>query len=402
MRDFVRRLPPFIAAFGFLALRLVRIAVNMRFVLPGRLEGIGWYSLETATRMAQQHPEHEFHFLFDRPFSAELIRGENIVGHVIPPPARHPLLWLIWFEGALPRVLRRIRADVFFSPDGYCSLRSVVPTLMVMHDLAFEHFSGHVPALVERYYRFFSPRYARRAERIATVSEATRQDLIQTYGISPDKIDVVYNGSNARYSPLTPEEKEAARQAYGRGSTYFIYVGSIHPRKNLVRLLQAFDQFAAGYPGHRLLVAGRMAWKTGPVRQWLQQMEHRDRVDFCGHLEPEALRLALGGATALLYPSLFEGFGIPILEAFYAEVPVLTSNRSSMPEVAGDAALLVNPEEPREMANAMLRLAREPELREQLIAAGKLQRSHFHWDLTAQRTWAALEKVLPSLRGNRG
>lgn len=381
-------------------MRPVRIAVNMRFVLPGKLEGIGWYSYETALRLALSHPEHEFLFLYDRPFDPILIRtlneqGARVSGHVVTPPARHPLLWYLWFEWALPAALRRLKADVFFSPDGFCSLRSQVPTLMVVHDLAFEHYGNHVPPLVLRYYRHFSPRYARRAEALATVSQATRSDLVRLYGLDPARISVVYNGANTLYSPLTPDAVSAARLEHAAGVPYFIYVGSVHPRKNLVRLLQAFDQFADQETEHALVVAGRMAWQTGRVKSVWGALKHRHRVHWVDHMEVDQLRLALGGATALLYPSLFEGFGIPILEAFYAEVPVLTSNCSSMPEVAGQGALLVDPTRVEAITEGMLRLAREPELRASLIAHGIRERTRFSWDKTAALTWQALEKILP-------
>jgi glycosyltransferase involved in cell wall biosynthesis len=365
----------------------------MRFVLPGKLEGIGWYSLETATRMARMHPECAFEWLFDRPFDPGLLPGPHVRGHVLHPPARHPLLWYTWFEGILPGVLKRLKADVFFSPDGYCSLRSRVPTLMTVHDLAFEHYRNHVPPLVGAYYRHFSPRYARRAERIVAVSAATRDDLLACYGLDPGRIDVVHNGVSERFRPLSALEGVAAREQFAGGKPYFIYVGSVHPRKNLERLLRAFDRYAEEDAEQDLLLAGRMAWQTGSVYDTLRAMKHRARVHLAGHLEPGPLQLALGGASALLYPSLHEGFGIPIAEAMQAEVPVMTSNRSSMPEVAGSAALLVNPESEGEMAAAMTRLSREPALREALIREGRQQRERFHWDRCAQQTWQSLLKV---------
>jgi glycosyltransferase involved in cell wall biosynthesis len=365
----------------------------MRFVLPGKLEGIGWYSLETATRMARMHPECSFDWVFDRPFDPALLPGPHVRGHVVGPPARHPLLWYAWFEGSLPGALKRLRPDVFFSPDGYCSLRSRVPTLMTVHDLAFEHYRDHVPRLVGAYYRHFSPRYARRAERLLAVSGATRDDLLACYGLDPDRVEVVHNGVSERFRPLSPAEQEDARAQFAAGRPYFIYVGSVHPRKNLERLLRAFDRYADADAGQDLLLAGRMAWQTGGVRETLQSMKHRNRVHLAGHMEPGPLQLALGGASALLYPSLHEGFGIPIAEAMQADVPVMTSNRSSMPEVAGAAALLVNPESEGEMAEAMQRLSLDAGLREQLIAAGRVQRQQFSWDRCASQTWQALLRV---------
>ena len=368
----------------------MRIAVNTRFVIPGKLEGIGWFSREASWRMARDHPEHEFLFLFDRPVPAAFAEGDNVRGVHIPPPARHPWLWQAWFEFAVPLALRALRADCFVSLDGYASLRTVLPTYMVVHDLAFEHFADHVPPRVLRYYRHWSPRYAQRANRLGAVSDATRQDIVARYGIPQDSIDVLYNGANDRFRPLAEGEQQAAKRSFADGRPYLIYVGSVHPRKNPERLFQAFDRVAAQAPDVALVVAGRMAWQAGPAENAWRNMTHGDRVHFTGHLDPDQLALALGGARALVYPSLFEGFGIPILEGFAAGVPVLTSRISSMPEVAGEAALLVDPSNVDDLAAGMLQLHRDEVLRQRLIAAGHERVKAFSWDGTAQRLWAGV------------
>ncbi len=371
----------------------MRIAVNTRFVVPGKLEGIGWFSRETSWRLARDHPEHEFLFLFDRPVPEGCAEGDNVTGKWLLPPARRPWLWTAWFEAAVPRALRRWRADRFVSLDGYASLRTPVPTYLVVHDLAFEHFSDHVPPAVLRYYRRWSPRHARRAERLGAVSEATRRDLEATYGIPPERVDVLGNGAHARYRPLGAEGRRRAREGFAGGAPYLIYVGSVHPRKNPVRLFRAFDRAAESAPDLHLVVAGRMAWRTGAARAAYEGLRHRDRVHLAGHLEPDALASALGGSRGLVYPSLFEGFGIPILEAFAAEVPVLTSNVSSMPEVAGNAALLVDPTDEAALADGMLALHRDAALRERLVAAGRVRREAYSWDRTAERLWAGIERM---------
>lgn len=372
----------------------MRIAVNTRFVIPGKLEGIGWFSREASWRMAQAHPEHRFLFLFDRTVPSAFAEGENVEGIQVPPPARHPWLWRAWFEYSIPRVLKRHRADAFISLDGFCSVRSRVPTYMVVHDLAFEHFSEHVPSRVLRYYRHWSPRYAQRAQRLGAVSAATRDDIVARYGIPPERIDVLGNGAHDRYKPLDAAGRSAARERFARGHPYAIYVGSLHPRKNLERLFRAFDRAAGQTPDLDLVVAGRMAWQSGPIQAAYEGMKHRDRVHLTGHLEPEALADALGGAEALIYPSLFEGFGIPIVEAFACDVPVLTSTVSSMPEVAGDAALLVDPTDEAALAEGILRLHREPELREALVAKGRVRRQAYSWEKTAERLWDGVQRML--------
>ncbi|MFT7588539.1 MAG: glycosyltransferase involved in cell wall biosynthesis [Limisphaerales bacterium] len=373
----------------------MRIAVNTRFVIKDKLEGIGWFSWESASRMAAQHPEHEFIFLFDRAYDPEFVALANVEGRVLFPPARRPFLWKIWFDYAIPRALKRIGADLFVSLDGFCSLKTSLPTYMVVHDLAFEHFPDHVPKDVKQFYTRYSPQYANHAKRIGTVSEATKKDIISKYKIAPEKIDVLYNGAGNLFRVLNDEEKLQARKSFTAGSRYFVYVGSLNPRKNLERLFQAFDAYSKSSPnGFKLLVVGRMAWKSGPIQKALEKMEFADSVVLTGHLAPEKLALAIGGAEAMVYPSLFEGFGIPILEAFTADVPVITSNISSMPEVAGDAAILVDPYSVDAIKDAMLQLENTPNLRTKLIAKGQVQSQKFSWDQTASRLWEGINKMI--------
>lgn len=372
----------------------MRIAINTRFLLPNHLEGIGWFSYETAKRMVLAHPEHEFIFLFDRPFDERFIFADNVKGVSVFPPARHPFLFYLWFEWAIPAALKKHRADVFLSPDGFASLRSKVPTLMVMHDIAYKHYPEQIGGLVRRYYEYYVPRFLNRAERIATVSEYSKQDMIRHFDLPPEKIDVVYDGSNEAFQPLSPEEKQTAQAQYSQGKPYFLYLGSVHPRKNLPRLLQAFERFKQNNKSPiQLLCAGRMAWQTGDTQAVYESMQHSDAVHWLDYVPTEELPHLLGGALALTYVSLFEGFGIPILEAMQCDVPVLTSTSSSMPEVAGNAGLLVDPTDVGAIAQGMQRLYQEPALRQEMIEKGRTQRQQFSWDKTARLLWESLERV---------
>jgi glycosyltransferase involved in cell wall biosynthesis len=188
------------------------IAVNARLLQKGKLEGIGWFTHEMLSRITRNHPEHQFLFLFDRPYADEFIFSENVTPLVISPPTRHPVLWYVWFEWMIPRVLKKYNADLFLSPDGYLSLSSNVKQLAVIHDINFAHRPQDLPWLMAKYYNFFFPKFAKRACRIATVSKYSKTDISQSYGISSDLIDVVYNGVNERYQPTSEEEKERTRQ----------------------------------------------------------------------------------------------------------------------------------------------------------------------------------------------
>lgn len=377
----------------------MRIAINCRFLLPRRMEGIGRFTWEVARRLAAAHPEHEFVWLFDRPFDNFFLENapSNVSARVVHPPARHPVLWYAWFEWALPWVLQRCQADVFLSPDGYCSLRSRIPAVMVTHDLAHLHFPEAIPPLVRRYYDYFVPRYLRRAERVVAVSAFTAQDIAQQYGIAPEKTSIACNGCAPAFRPLSEAEQQAVRAQYAQGAPYFFYIGAMHPRKNVERLVSAFDQFKTrtGAP-LKLLLAGRLAWQTGALQQALEQARHRQDITLLGYVPDEELPLLTGAAFAFAYVSLFEGFGVPVLEAMHCDVPLLCARAAALPEVAGEAALYVDPYKEESIAEGMTALWQDATLRHRLVQAGRLQRRQFSWKRATQVVWDAIAQVTHS------
>lgn len=373
----------------------LKIVVNTRLLIHNKLEGIGWFSYETLRRITLSHPEVDFYFLFDRQPDASFIFASNVHPVVIGPPARHPLLFIIWFEWSVVRVLKKIKPDLFLSPDGYLSLRTKTPSVAVIHDLNFEHFPEDLPFAPRLHYRWFFPRYARKAKRIATVSNFSKDDIVALYGVDAAKVDVVYNGVNEKFAPLAAADIEATRQQYADGNPYFLFVGSLHPRKNLARLFAAYDLFCrnAG-PSVKLVVVGEKKWWTDPIREAYEGMKFKDDVIFCGRLESAALHRVTASALALTYVSYFEGFGIPILEAFRCGVPVITSNVTSMPEVAADAALLADPFDIEAIARAMEAMAGNADLRQELIAKGLQRSAFFSWDGAAYRLWNCIKTAI--------
>lgn len=372
----------------------MNIAINCRFLIKDRLEGIGRFTYEVFKRVCEQHPEHHFHLIFDRPIDPAFVFGGTVTTHCLSPPARHPLLWYWWFEKRIPNLLLKIQADLFVSPDGYCSLASDGKQLMVIHDLAFEHFPEHVPSLASRYYRYFTPKYAARADRIVAVSNATKKNIITQYEVAADKIDLVFNAPNELFRPLSTDEKTKTKEKYTDGQSYFIYVGSMHPRKNVARLIQAFDMFKAESGStKKLVLAGRFAWKSGNAKQAYESSSYRADIITTGHIEGGQLARLVASAEALVYPSLFEGFGIPIVEAMQAETPVITSNCSSMVEVAADAALLVDPTAVDSIAEA-LQIIENGSQSTQLIRKGLLRATEFSWQRSADQMWKAMIKTI--------
>lgn len=359
------------------------------------MEGMGWFGYESLKRITEKHPEHEFLFIFDRPYHEDFIFAKNVTPLVVFPPTRHPLLWIIWFELMLPFVLRKHKPDLFLSPDGMLSLLSKTKSLAVIHDLNFIYYKKDMPWLVEKYYNFFFPRFAKKSVRLATVSEYSKMDIVRNYGIDASKIDVVYNGSNALYSPISEEEKNKTKMEITSGNAYFLFVGAMHPRKNIVNLFKAFDAFKSqSKETIKLVIVGNKMYWRDDINACYEAMQFKNDVVFTGRLAPEKLKAVLGAALALTYVPYFEGFGIPIIEAFYSEVPVITSNITSMPEVAGDAALLVNPFSIEEISEAMKKIAEQPALRNQLIEKGRIRRQEFSWDKTAAKLWLSIEKAV--------
>ena len=372
----------------------MKIAVNTRLLLKDKLEGIGWVAYECLRRMVTSHPEVEFHFIFDREPDPKFIFADNVKSVVLFPPARHPFLYIAFFEFAVARYLRKIKPDMYLSPDGYLSLRSKTKQIAVFHDLNFEHFPQDFPKIHLWHYKKFFPRYAKKADKIITVSEFSKKDICDCYGINPEKIEVAYNGANEIFSPVNEDVKKEIRDKYTEGKPYFMFVGSLHPRKNLARLFTSFDLFKKKNNNDiKLLIVGSKRWWTEPIKNAYEAMTHKDDVIFAGRLSAEDLHLVTASALASVYVSYFEGFGIPIVEAFKCDTPVITSNVTSMPEVAKDAALLVDPFNEESIADAMEKILDE-EVRKELIEKGRIRRQDFSWDKAAEMWWRVCSEEL--------
>ncbi len=370
----------------------MRVAINTRFLLKDRLEGIGRFSHEICKRLVEKNPDVEFHFFFDRPYHQDFIYGPNVTHHVLLPPARHPILWHLWFEWAVPRALKRIEPDVFFSPDSYLSLAVNVPAVIVSHDLAYLHFPQHIKKSHLNYFMKNVPKIYRSADKIGCVSDFTRKDVVRQFCIPKGRTFLCHNGCSNSFQPISEREKVHVRKKYSDGCDYFLFVGAIHPRKNVTKLIKAFELYKSKTNSRtKLLIVGRWAWKYGTTKRTIGNSEYQREIAVLNNVKN--VEPLMAAAKCLCYVTLFEGFGIPILEAFHCEVPVITSNTSSMPEVAGEAALLVDPTNVEAIAQAMLKIHSDKKLVEALISKGGKQRRKFSWDKSADTVMKQLESV---------
>jgi len=372
----------------------MKIAVNTRLLLPNRLEGIGTFTHNVLRQMVIDHPEHQFYFIFDRPYSQEYIYADNVTPIVVGPPARHPLLSLIWFELSVARVLGKLQPDVFLSSDGYLSLRSSVTQVPVIHDINFEYFPQFFSWFEKTHLTSMFPRYARRAKRIATVSQFSKDDIVQHYGVEASKIDVVYAGVDPLYAEVDERSVAELKQKITGGQDYFVFVGGLYLRKNLSNVIRAFDDFKerTGSP-IKFVIAGKSYAETQALFDLHQTLKHKDDILFIGRIEPrERIPVLLRGALSLVYVSVFEGFGLPIAEAMSCGTPVITGNITAMAEIAANAAVLADPYDPSSISAAMQTVAESPTLREQLSIAGLQRASEFTWKRTSDALWDCVQR----------
>lgn len=374
------------------------IAFNCWILRNKNIDGIGTFCIENIQILAQKHPQVNFALLCDKNFTEDYFNFSNVTIYRIFPPYRHPVLYLFYLEFVLPRFLKKIKPDLFVGIDGAVSLRSRCRQLSIIHDLNFEHYPEHLPLKNRLYYRNLFPRFARKADRLATVSYYSKADIVNLYKIEEKKIDVIFSGIKNNHFIKDPKRIQTIRNQYSEGEPYFFFVGSMHPRKNILGLIKAFDLFKKQNPDqhHKLLLAGNILWSNTELEKTLKKTVFKKEIILTGRVSDATLNDLLGAAEALTFVPFFEGFGLPIVEAFQAEIPVICSNITSMPEIAGDAALLVDPFKTAEIADAMSTVASKEFIRKDLIQKGKKRKELYSWEKTADLLYAAIQKTIAS------
>jgi len=368
----------------------MKIGINGRVLTSLKMEGVARYIYETTLQMALTNPEDEFVLFHDRKIDTDFNFPPNVSSVVVPWHARHPILWFWWFEMMLPFFFKLKKIDVFYSGDGYLSKRSKIPTVLVMHDLAYLHYPEQIAASTLKYYQKNVPEFLRKADKVIAVSNYVKQDIVAQIGIDETKVSVAYNAvsppQDVDYSTLPPDISVAIN-----GSKYFIYIGAIHPRKNIIRLIKGFDLFNKKMnSSFKLVIAGRMAWHTDDIKDAINTTP---QVVYIGMVSEPVKYKLIKNALAMTYISVFEGFGIPILEAMKMGTPVITSNVTSMPEVAAGAALTVDPNSEIDIANAMTQLVENDTIRQEFINKGLNRYKDFSWQKSADIIYSALKNV---------
>lgn len=373
---------------------MARIALNGRLLVPGKLEGIGRFTLRCFQGLVKERPEDEFLLIVDQPHNKMFELGPNVRVQRMPIPGRRPWLLRWWFGWPLSALLKMWNADAFVSLEGPLATRMPAhfPQMTVIHDLNFEHRPDWLPKVWADYYRSSFRGFAQRASLLGTVSEFSRQDLAKHYNLDASPIKLFPNAADQQFRPCDDESKWRAREKWTSGKPYWVYVGSLHPRKNIQGLLHAFDQYCQNGGQWDLLVVGVAMWSNDtPLHDGL----YADRVHLSGRLSNNDIVEAMAGAEALVFVPWFEGFGIPLLEAMACEVPVIASNVTALPEVCGDAAFaLVSPDSSEDIAEAMLRLEQNPTDARAAAERGISRCRAFSWEKTASLVSQAVDDLL--------
>lgn len=313
-------------------------------------------------------------------------------------PARG--LRLAWEQVGLPRDVRRRGLDVLHSPHYTMPLRHTTRAVVTFCDMTFLLHPELHQALKRVYFPAMMRWSARKADRLVTISESTRDDLVRLWHLDPGRVTAVPLAAGAEFEPPAPERITEACGRYGlEPDSYILYVGVLEPRKNVDRLVAAFGRVAERLPGLDLVIAGKRGWMYDQVFAQVEALGLSHRVRFPGYVAKEDLPGLYGGARVFAYPSRYEGFGLPVLEAMRCGAPVVTTNVSSMPEVAGDAAVLVDPDDVAGLAEALLRVATDPALARDLARRGRERAGRFSWERCARETLEVYEQVVAGRNG---
>jgi len=359
-----------------------------------RSAGPNWYTYHMLRHLPVAAPELRYTaFTYEPRFSPP--RGMQVRRtrwSTVAPPKR-----IAWEQLVAPILLRRERVDLLHGMAFVAPLMCPCPTVITVFDLSFLLFPSTFKATRRLYLRLMTRISARQARQVITISESTRRDVIARLAVPAERVQTVYCGVDASFQPLSTKEVESFRQKKGLSERFILFLGTIQPRKNIVRLVDAFATLIAADPKGMsdlyLIVAGSKGWLSEPVFARVEELGITDRVRFPGYVPEEEVRLWYNAAVCFCYPSLYEGFGLPPLEAMACGLPVITSDTSSLPEVVGDAGLTVPPEDTHALSEALHRVLTDSTLRADLAQKGLARARRFSWFEAARQTAAVYRRA---------
>lgn len=355
--------------------------------------GISWYIFNLLTRLRQVSPDSFAYsaFLGDRAFQAQ---ASGLGLKFSQLPTHRPVVRILWEQFVQPLALRQAKVDLLHALAFVAPLAAPCPFVVTVYDLSFLRYPEAFRPFNRWYLSQFTANTVKRAKAVMTISESTRRDVIDLLGVAPDRVYTIYCGVDDSFKSLPEPEVEAFKARRQLPDTFVLFLGTLEPRKNVDGLIRAYAAWKARDPKAPLLViAGGQGWYYEEIFQLVESLNLTDSIRFPGYVPQEELPLWYNAASLFVYPSHFEGFGLPVLEAMACGTPVITSTASSLPEVAGDAARLVEPTDTDALAEALATVVTHPDLQMDMKEKGLAQAAKFSWEKTAQQTAAIYGRV---------
>jgi glycosyltransferase involved in cell wall biosynthesis len=372
----------------------MKIGINLLYLLPGVVGGTETYALSLLQALGQIDQQNEYIvFLNSESVGLELPVQANFEAVVCPVRARSRMARYLWEQSVLPLQARRHHLDLLHSLGYVQPLHLACPSVVTIHDLNFHNLGRWMPKMKRAVLRFFVTRSAQKADHILTVSEFSKSQLEEILGIPKDKITVTYNAVKKRSTDVLPFAE--LQQRYDIQKPYVLGLSSPSPHKNMAGLIKAFALVQGkGFSKSHLVLAGHPPTDKGSLDELIKRTKLRDSVFFTSYVPDEVLSSLYAHAELFVFPSLYEGFGIPLLEAFAHGTPVASSNAASLPEIGGDAVLYFDPRNIEEMAGVIVRLLQDEGLRNTLVAKGKERTKGFTWEKSARETLKVYNKIV--------
>jgi glycosyltransferase involved in cell wall biosynthesis len=355
-----------------------------------RSAGIHTYIEQTLRHLPQAEPALAV-TLFTRHAPADLSPAINV--YSTRWPTERPIIRILWEQLRLPRATRQVRATILHATAFVAPIVRPCPTVITIYDLSFALFPQYFHGFNQAYLRAGTRRSARHAARLIAISDHTRRDIHRLYDVPLERIDVAYPGADETLRPIDPATLDRFRHEKNLPAKYLLFLGTLEPRKNLVMLIEAFAQFKRACPDGRLVLAGGVGWLADEVFAAIESAGVKDSIVLPGFVKAEEKTLWLSSATAFVYPSIYEGFGLPPLEAMACGTPVIVSDAASLPEVVGEAGISIGPRDPIGWAQAMRRVWDDQPYRAELRDRGLRQSRKFTWLETARQTAETYQRL---------
>lgn len=357
-----------------------------------RSAGISWYIYNLLTQLTRVEPAYQYTaFAGDRTFESQ----HNLAVQLSRWPTHKPLVRIAWEQAVLPLALKQAKVDLLHALAFVAPLAAPCRFVTTIYDLSFVRYPEAFKPFNRWYLNTFTRLSSRKADAIITISESTRRDVIRFFGISPSKVHTIYCGVDGTFKPLPQADVDAFRAERGLPDRFIFRLGTIEPRKNVEGVIRAYAEwYAADKSAPPLVIAGGKGWYYRQAFQLVEDLGLTEKISFPGYLPQEELPLWYNAADMLVYPSHFEGFGLPVLEAMACGTPVITSNVSSLPEVAGDAAIMVDPKDIAALSRAMRDVFLDRERAEAMRQAGLIRAAQFSWRKAARQTVQVYQQIL--------